>query len=92
VDERARRFPFYSNERLVTASLKPEEVSHAGKFMHPVKIFPAFGNVKALKPFEGEGVRDLSGKFHPFETDPNVLYELDNAGELSFPEIYKIAA
>jgi hypothetical protein len=92
VDERARQFPFYSDERLVTAWLKPEEVSHAGKFMHAVKTFLAFGNVKVLKPFEDEGVKDLSGRFHPFETDPNVLYELDNAGEFSFPEIYKIAA
>ena len=60
--------------------------------MHAVKTFLAFGNEKVLKPFEGQGVRDIQRKFYPFETDPNVLYELDNAGELSFPEIYKIAA
>ncbi|MGA7330004.1 MAG: hypothetical protein WBX25_37350 [Rhodomicrobium sp.] len=92
VDDRARQFPFYSDERLVTAWLKSSELSDAGKFMHAVKTFLAFGNEKVLKPFEGQGVRDIKGKFYPFETDPNVLYELDNAGELSFPEIYKIAA
>ncbi len=92
IDDRARQFPFYSDERLVTAWLKPDELSDAGKFMHAVKTFLAFGNEKVLKTFEGQGVRDIYRKFYPFETDPNVLYELDNAGELSFPEIYKIAA
>jgi hypothetical protein len=93
VDERARRFPFYSNGRLVeTAWLKPAQASKAGEYMSAVSKFLAFGNEKVLKPFEGQGVRSIHGKFYPFETDPNVLYELDNAGELSFPEIYKIAA
>ena len=91
-DNRPRQFPFYSEERLVTAWLQGGELSDAGKFMHAVKTFLAFGNEKVLKPFEDQGVRDIQRKFHPFETDPNVLYELDNAGELSFPEIYKIAA
>jgi hypothetical protein len=92
IDNRPRQFPFYSEERLVTAWLQGGELSDAGKFMHAVKTFLAFGNEKVLKPFDGQGVRDIKGKFYPFETDPNVLYELDNAGELSFPEIYKIAA
>ena len=85
VDERARQFPFYSDGRLVTAWLKGAELEDAGKFMQAIKTFLAFGNEKVLKPFEGQGVRDIHGTFHPFETDPNVLYELDNAGELSFP-------
>ena len=92
IDDRPRQFPFYSEERLVTAWLQGDELSDAGKFMHAVKTFLAFGNEKVLKPFEGQGVRDINRKFYSFETDPNVLYELDNAGELSFPEIYKIAA
>jgi hypothetical protein len=92
IDDRPRQFPFYSEERLVTAWLQSNELTDAGKFMHAVKTFLAFGNEQRLKPFEGQGVRDIKGKFYPFETDPNVLYELDNTGELSFPEIYKIAA
>ena len=46
--------------------------------------------VSVLKPFVGDGVRDVSGAFHPFETGPNNLYRLDSTGELSVPEIYKI--
>src|SRR5262249_31227250 len=93
VDERVRRFPFYSDGRLVnTAWLTPDQASKAGVYMSAVSNFLAFGNDKVLKPFEGQGVLSIHGNFYPFETDPNVLYELDNAGELSFPEIYKIAA
>ena len=91
IDNRARQFPFYSEGRLVSPWLTPEEASQAGRFMQAVKSFLSSGEAEILKDFRGHGVRDISGTFHPFETDPNTLYELDFAGELSFPEIYKIA-
>ena len=43
-------------------------------------------------PYVGEGVVDIHGKRHPFEVEPNEIYMLDQAGELDFPEIYKIVS
>jgi hypothetical protein len=45
-----------------------------------------------LSPFVGLGLRDVKGRFHPFETRPNILHKLDSAGELSFIDIYRQTA
>jgi hypothetical protein len=91
-DRRPRQYPFYSQGKLVSPRLSPEEATHAAHFMHAVAEFLPTGDEMLLKPFRGQGVRDISGKSHPFETDENTLYELDSSGELSFPEFYRIVA
>jgi hypothetical protein len=35
-------------------------------------------------------VVDTSGKRHPFETDPNWLYQLESAGGENFHDVYRI--
>lgn len=90
VDVRPRQFPFYSKGRVVSPVLDPEETSRAASYMSVVGDFLPEGDAKLLDPFRGKGVHDVSGKFHRFETDENTLYELDIAGELSFPEFYRI--
>jgi hypothetical protein len=50
------------------------------------------GDASVLRPFVGQGVREVKGTFYPFETNENTLYRLDQTGELSVPEIYKIQA
>ena len=40
---------------------------------------------------DATGVRDIGGKFHPFELDENTLYELDHRGEAVIPEQYRIS-
>jgi hypothetical protein len=89
-DQRARRFPFYSNRTLVAPWLKPYEASSASLYMHARRQFPVSGDMSVLEPYAGQGVKDIYGKFYPFEVDPNALYELASAGEPDFPEIYKI--
>jgi hypothetical protein len=91
-DQRARRFPIYSEGELKTVTLTPYEASLAGSFMHAVRRFLPTGDRSVLAPYEGRGVADVRGRFHQFETDPNRLYELDSAGELNFPEFYRITA
>lgn len=91
-DARARQMPMYSEGVFTTAWLSPAEASRAGEFMHAVRPFLKSGDQTLLDRFRGESVRDVYGKFHPFETGEDMLYELDNAGELSFPEYYKIVA
>lgn len=89
-DQRPRQFPIYSDGELKTVTLIPYEASRAALYMHAVRQFLPSGDASILAPYEGEGVTDVNGRFHPFETDPNRLYELDSAGELSFPEFYRI--
>jgi hypothetical protein len=89
-DQRPRRFPIYSTEGLVSPLLTPAEASRAALFMNAVRRFLPSGDISILAPYAGQGVTDANGRFHPFETDPNRLYELDATGELSFPEFYRI--
>lgn len=89
-DQRPRRVPVYSEGELKTLVLTPYEASRAGSFMQSVRQFLSKGDVGMLAPYVGRGLTDLGGRFHRFETDPNRLYELDSAGELSFPEFYRI--
>jgi len=91
-DQRPRRVPVYSEGELKTLVLTPYEASLAGMFMHAVRQFLPRGNASILTPYVDRGVTDVAGRFHPFETDPNRLYELDSAGELNFPEFYRIIA
>ena len=92
LDKRPRQFPFFSKGRVVSPVLSPSETSKAATYMHAVHDFLPSGDAASLDPFRGDGVRDTAGKLYPFETDENTLYELDNAGELSFPEFYRIIA
>ena len=89
-DQRARLFPVYSETKLKTLALAPEQASLASLFMHAVRQFLVSGDASFLVPYEGQGVADVHGRFNRFETDPNRLYELDSAGELNFPEFYRI--
>ena len=54
----------------------PEEVSRAMSFMASVRHFRETQNVSVLDVHRGKGVRDLYGKYHLFETNPNTLYRL----------------
>ena len=91
-DERPRQFPFYSSGRLISPWLVPKDASKAGKYDGAVDVFLETGEAALIAPFVGDGVTDVYGKRHHFETDLNMLYELDAAGELNFPEIYKIVS
>jgi hypothetical protein len=92
VDLRKFHFPIYSRGRIVELWLSADEAVKAGRYMSAVSRFLPTGDASILRPFIGQGVRDVRGEFHPFETNPNTLYRLDTAGELSVPEIYKIQA
>jgi hypothetical protein len=93
LDRRPRQFPIYSDGRVASPWLAPEEATRASDYMRAVNEFIRRESARAkLKAFDGAGVRDIYGKFYPFETDPNALLELKHADELSFPEIYKIVS
>jgi len=76
--------------RVVTVS--HDASSDIGKHWNAVNLFLETNDPSQLAPFKGLGLRDVDGKFHPFETRPNVLRRLDSAGELSFIDIYRQTA
>jgi hypothetical protein len=92
IDLRKFHFPIYSRGRIVELWLSADEATKAGSYMSAVSRFLPTGDASVLRPFIGQGVRDVRGEFFLFETNPNALYRLDTAGELSVPEIYKIQA
>jgi hypothetical protein len=91
IDRRLRQFPFYSNGEVATPWMTFDQSSKAGDYMGAVKRFLPSGDANELAPFEDKGVRDIAGKFHPFELDENTLYELDHRGEAVIPEQYRIS-
>jgi hypothetical protein len=67
----------------------PKAISAVGTFMHAVRVFLSSNNPAGLEPFIGKSIKDISGKKHRFETDPNTLYRLASTVSESFEEIYR---
>jgi hypothetical protein len=92
IDQRSRQFPFYSNGEVAKPSMSLDQASEAGRYMQAVKLFlrsPDDSDLRAR--FAGRGVRDVNGRFYPFELDENTLYELDHRDEAVIPELYRIS-
>jgi hypothetical protein len=70
----------------------PAEASVIGRYWHAVQRFLDDNNATHLAAYVGRGVRDVKGKFWPFETGENNLRLLDSIGEFSFVEIYRNSA
>ena len=85
VDSAPFHLPIYSRNQIVPVWLRADEASKAGEYLSAVGRFLPTGDARILKPFVGDGVRDVSGALHPFETGPNNLYRLDSTGELVGP-------
>jgi hypothetical protein len=66
--------------------------SDIGRHWVAINKFLETNDRSHLSPFLDLGLRDVKGRFHPFETRPNVLRKLDSAGELSFIDIYRQTA
>jgi hypothetical protein len=66
--------------------------SDIGRHWVAINKFLETNDRSHLAPFAGLGFRDVKGRFHPFETRPNILRKLDSAGELSFIDIYRQTA
>lgn len=82
-------FPIYSNGQSYRVRVDDENAVHLGAYMSAVGKFLENGKVHVLEPHVGHGVTDVRGKFHPFETDPEVLYELRAKGRPQFHQIYR---
>jgi hypothetical protein len=89
-DRRQVQLPLYSGGKVVKVVVDADNGREIGRYMAAVGRFLETNDYSHLAPFYRRGIRDHLRRFHAFEVDPNQLYALDSAGELSFPEIYRI--
>jgi hypothetical protein len=90
-DNRPREISFFSDGERVTPVLPGyEAAAKVGRYRSAVGQFLASNDPKDLAPFVGDGVTDVRGHFHPFETRPNVLYRLSAIRGDTFEQVYRI--
>jgi hypothetical protein len=86
-----RRMLLFSGGREVAITVRGiKAASLIGGFMGAVGRFARNNDPEVLSPFVGRSVKDIAGKSHVFETNPNALYRLLSAGDQPFEQIYKI--
>jgi hypothetical protein len=85
-----RQMLLYSDGTAIQfVSADQKAISAAGTFMHAVRMYLNSNKPAELKPFVGKSVKDIFGKKHRFETDPNTLNRLASTGSESFEDIYR---
>ena len=92
-DTRTRRVPVLEGDRQKTILVPGyKEASRVGAHRDAVGRFTRSGDITHLASFEGDGVTDIKGRFHPFETDPNAILRFAAKDEPAFHEIYQIVS
>lgn len=60
-----------------------------GRYHNAVKQYLNSGNVKQLEKFSKKQIRDSEGKLHSFETDPDLVQEInEKIEEIEFFQVY----
>jgi hypothetical protein len=85
-----RKMPAFTDGKLVAVTVRTRSASLIGRYMSAVAQFLKTNDPKFLADFRGRSVKDVTGKIHEFETNPNVLYRLSSAGNEPFEDIYRI--
>lgn len=67
-----------------------EQASLNGQHSAAVGAFLTSNDIDLLRPFEGRSVRDVHGKMHLLETNPNRLHRMASQGDETFLEIYRL--
>jgi hypothetical protein len=92
-DHRTRRMTVISNGEARQRTLRDhDQASVNGKYLNAVAAFLDSNDAEHLHPFVGQSVIDDKGRAHLFETRPNKLYRLSQAGGEAFHEIYRLNA
>jgi len=87
-DTRPQAYWIASDGKQISVLLDNDMGTEVSAYWRAVDKFLYSNDADHLHPFEGEGVTDQQGRFHKFETRPNVLRKLEAVGDLSFIEIY----
>lgn len=90
-DNRPRQVPMIKGSSQ-TAIIVPDfdTASQVGTYHNAVGRFLRTQQLSFIQPFEGQSIRDIRGREHIFETDPNSLFRLAAKDEPEFHEIYQI--
>jgi len=87
-DRISRIMSIYENGKEEWIEIKDSRTaSRIGKYNSAVKEFLRTGNKDVLEPYK-KPFKDVEGKIHYFETDPDRLYEIEESQEE--PEFYEI--
>ena len=90
-DDLPRRMPLYTDGREIPVTVANRRTAAAVSFfMSSVKTFLVTNDADYLAIFVGNGVTDINGKLHPFETNPDNLYRLAASGADPFEQVYRI--
>ena len=90
-DNRPRRMTVMTDGESKELSLDGfDQASLNGAHLAAVGSFISSQDIDLLQPFEGRSVRDVHGKLHPLETNPNRLHRIAAQGEDVFHEIYRL--
>lgn len=85
-----REMSIFSEGRTISIKLRTRSAQLAGKYMSAVGAFLRSNNIRILDQFIDRGVKDIAGKRHVFETNPNTLYRLASSTDDAFEQIYRI--
>ena len=92
-DNRPRRVPMAKGSQQHEIKVPDfSTASDVGKYYNAVLRFLSTNDPIYLSAFVGRSIKDVRGKSHAFETDPNALYRLAVKDEPAFHEIYQIVA
>lgn len=89
-DTRRRVMLFYSEGEPIIATVGLPEAEEIGRYMAAVGEFLGSNDPTFLVPFDGKGILDAAGNYHPFETNPNELYRLVETGSSTFEDVYRV--
>lgn len=87
-DSRPQAFWIASQGKFVAVTLANDEGIEVSAYWRAVDRFILTNEDEHLFPFEGDGVHDVKGRYHPYETRPNVLRKMEAVGDLNFIAIY----
>lgn len=87
-DRRPQSFWMITRGQLRPVTLRREQGKWLSAHARAVNEFLSTNDPTPLEPFVLRAVKDVHGRVHPYETDPNTLRRLDSIGELHFLEIY----
>lgn len=87
-DRIVRPMKFITPKGLVALDVKDSRsASRIGRYMHAVDEYLKTGNEEVLRPFRSKKVV-VDGVANSFVTDPGVLEQLANIGEVQFEDLY----
>lgn len=89
-DERPRQVPIASNGAQKVVVVSPSEASKAASYANAAKAFVNSNDPAVLEEWRGKSVKDIRGKRHKLETDPNELHRLAAADDPAFHEVYRV--